>query len=344
MQIDFVYDESVENAPRGFQNALNEAASVVSSVILDNVTFTIAIGYGEVGGTPITGNMLAQAISNSGALVDYATLVNDLGMQSFLSADDRTFLGSLPATDPSNGGTWYLPIGQEKALGLVDPTTTEVDGVLGVSANFSYDFYQADGIDPGTFDLVGLLEHEMTHAMGRVAPPGFLTPLDLATYNPATGAPDLVNGAADRYFSIDGGATSLAGVNGPSDSADLSGLDGNGNPIDDPFNAILSPSTLYSWSSLDTTMMDVLGFTTEVAQDQATPPTAQTLADQAGIDPASLTLQPDDFPLGDGTSPVGGDGTDSVEPRWAANGVIDCTHVPTLIAGEHVCARETAPG
>ena len=38
--------------------------------------------------------------------------------------------------------TWYLPIGQEKALGLVDPTTTEVDGVLGVSANFSYDFSQ----------------------------------------------------------------------------------------------------------------------------------------------------------------------------------------------------------
>ena len=217
MQIDFVYDNSVKNAPAGFQNALNEAASVVSSVILDNVTFTIAIGYGEVGGTPITGNLLAEAISNSGALVDYATLVNDLGMQSFLSANDRTFLGSLPATDPSGGGTWYLPIGQEKALGLVDPTTTEVDGVLGVSANFSYDFSQADGIDPGTFDLVGLLEHEMTHAMGRVASPGFLTPFDLATYNPATGAPDLVNGAADRYFSIDGGATSLAGVNGPSD-------------------------------------------------------------------------------------------------------------------------------
>src|ERR1700730_920004 len=98
MQIDFVYDDSVKNAPAGFQNALNEAASVVSSVILDNVTFTIAIGYGEVGDTPITGNVLAQGISNSGALVDYATLVNDLGMQRFLSANDRTFLGSLPAT------------------------------------------------------------------------------------------------------------------------------------------------------------------------------------------------------------------------------------------------------
>ena len=76
---------------------------------------------------------------------------------------------------------------------------------------------RSDGIDPGTFDLVGFLEHEITHAMGRVASPGFLTPFDLATYNPATGAPDLVNGAADRYFSIDGGATSLAGVNGSSD-------------------------------------------------------------------------------------------------------------------------------
>ena len=131
------------------------------------LTFTIAIGYGEVGGTPITGNWLAEAGPNSGALVDYATLVGDLGMQSFLSANDRTFLGSLPAIDPSGGGNWFLPIGQEKALGLVDPTTTEVDGVLGVSANFSYDFSQVDGIDAGTFDLVGILEHEMTHAMGR---------------------------------------------------------------------------------------------------------------------------------------------------------------------------------
>ena len=243
MQIDFVYDNSVQNAPAGFVNALNEAASVISSAILDNsLTFTIAISYGEVGGTPITGNWLAEAGPSSGASVDYATLVGDLSMQRFLSANDRTFLGSLPATDPSGGGTWYLPIGQEKALGLVDPTTTEVDGVLGVSANFQYDFSQVDGIDPGTFDLVGILEHEITHAMGRAAAPGFLTPFDLATYDPANGARNLVNGPADRYFSIDGGATSLAGVNGASDPADLTGLDGNGNPINDPFNAILSPS------------------------------------------------------------------------------------------------------
>src|SRR4029077_3556120 len=99
--------------------------------------------------------------------------------------------------------------------------------------------------------------------------PGFLTPLDLATYDPTTGARDIVNGPADRYFSIDGGATTVAGVNGASDPADLTGLDGNGNPINDPFNAILLPSTLYSWSSLDTTTMDVLGFTTEMAPDPA---------------------------------------------------------------------------
>ena len=83
-------------------------------------------------------------------------------------------------------------------------------------------------------------------------------------------------------------------------------------------------------------MMDVLGFTTEVAQSQARAPIAQMLADQPGIDPASLTLQPGDFPAGDGTGPVGGDGTESVEPPWPATGAIDCTHVPTLIAGEHV--------
>ena len=336
VQIDFVYDNSVQNAPAGFLDALNEAASVVSSAILDNpLTFTIAVGYGEVGGTPITGNWLAEAGPNSGALVDYATLVGDLSMQRFLSANDQTFLANLPAVDPSGGGNWFLPIGQEKALGLVDPTTTEVDGVLGVSANFPYDFSQVDGIDAGTFDLVGILEHEMTHAMGRDASPGFLTPLDLATYDPTTGARDIVNGPADRYFSIDGGATSVAGVNGASDPPDLTGLDGNGNPINDPFNAILLPSTLYSWSSLDTTTMDVLGFTTEMAPDPATAPIAQMLADQPGVDPSSLTLQPGDFPAAGGTGPRG-DGTDAVGRPWRGAGAIDCAHLPTVVAaGDH---------
>ena len=337
MQIDFVYDDSVQNAPAGFLDALNEAASVVSSAILDNpLTFTIAIGYGEVGGTPITGNSrLAEAGPNSGALVDYATLVGDLSMQRFLSANDRTFLGSLPAADPSGGGTWYLPIGQEKALGLVDPTTTEVDGVLGVSANFQYDFSQVDGIDPGTFDLVGMLEHEITHAMGRAAAPGFLTPFDLATYDPATGARDLVNGPADRYFSIDGGATSLAGVNGASDPADLTGLDGNGNPINDPFNAILlAVDSLFVEQSRHhhdgcSRLHD------RMAQDQATAPIAQMLADQPGVDPSSLTLQPGDFPAADGTGPAGVMGRIPWRPLALGAGAIDCAHVPTLIAAEH---------
>jgi hypothetical protein len=81
-------------------------------------------------------------------------------------------------------------------------------------------------------------------------------------------------------------------------------------------------------------MMDVLGFTTEVAPSQAGAPIAQMFAEQPGIDPASFALQPGDFPAGDGTSPVGGDGTDTVEPHWPATGAIDCTHVPTLITGE----------
>jgi hypothetical protein len=264
MQIKFVDDPSVQAAPAGFQNALNEAASVISAKLInDPITVTLDIGYGEVGGSPITGSVLAAAAPTRGTFLTYDQLVSDLHNQA-LSANDRTFLAHLPASDPSGGNTanWFVSAAQEKALGLINPTSTEVDGEVGVSANFTYTFSQSGSIAPGSFDLVGILEHEMTHALGRYAPPGFLSPFDLTAYDPASGKLDLNNGPNSRYFSIDGGAVDLAGINGNSDPADFSGLDGSGHPITDPFNAFLSPGTTYAWTNLDSTTMDVLGYQT----------------------------------------------------------------------------------
>ena len=151
MQIKFVDDPSVQAAPAGFQNALNEAASVISAKLInDPITVTLDIGYGEVGGSPITGSVLAAAAPTRGTFLTYDQLVSDLHNQA-LSANDRTFLAHLPASDPSGGNTanWFVSAAQEKALGLINPTSTEVDGEVGVSANFTYTFSQSGSVAPG---------------------------------------------------------------------------------------------------------------------------------------------------------------------------------------------------
>lgn len=272
MQINFDYDASTSAAPAGFFAALNEAASVISTEITNvPLTFTINVGWGEVGGTPITGNELAAA-APTGTFVDYNTLVNDFKNQPNQSADDKAFIASaFPATPHGGVQNWFLPTAEAKALGVQDPTTTESDGILGVSSNFAYTFSQNDpgGIAAGTFDLVGILFHEITHAMGRIddSKGGFFTPFDAGAYNKVTGDAQPLSGPPDRFFSIDG-TTPLAGLDSLSDPADLDATNGRlptdplFSTISDSFNAFLNPSTLYSWSTLDSRMMDVLGFDT----------------------------------------------------------------------------------
>ncbi len=258
--LNLVFDASVNAAPAGFTSALNTAAQIVGSQIQDPINITIDVGYGEINGTPITGNTLAEGGFSPGVFLTYDQLVGDLQNYSNTSQDYQTFLANLPATDPSNGDQWFLSDAEAQALG--DPNFTPnglPDGYAGFSSLFSYS-YDNSNIASGTYDLVGIAEHELTHVLGRIASPGYLTPYDLASYDPNTGLLNLNNGPADRYFSFDGGQTNLAGINGSSDPADLSGYNGSGNPINDPFNAFLSSGVAYQWSALDSQIMGTLGF------------------------------------------------------------------------------------
>ena len=54
MQINFVYDTSVDSAPVGFQAALAAVAQYLDALIINPISLTIQVGWGEVGGTPIT--------------------------------------------------------------------------------------------------------------------------------------------------------------------------------------------------------------------------------------------------------------------------------------------------
>jgi len=262
MKIDLVYDPSVANAPTGFKGALQAAANVLDSALAgSNITVTIDVGWGELNGWPVTGGILGEAEPTTGHLLSYNQLIADLRAHPTSSAD-RTFLANLPVSDPANGETWFVPRAQQKALGLLLANADGVDGFAGFSSTLPWTYDDTNGVAPGTYDLEGVALHELTHVLGREAMQ--LTAFDLGTYNTTTHQLDLQNGPQDRYFSIDGGSTHIVGIDGPNDAADFTATI-------DPFNALLAPGMKYVWSSIDTEMMNILGYSSQAPTETRQP-------------------------------------------------------------------------
>jgi hypothetical protein len=108
----------------------------------------------------------------------------------------------------------------------VNPSTN--DASITFNSNLPFDFAHGATIDPNSYDFVGVATHEIGHALGFFSTvdsvdvsPGFLasqydpTVLDLFRYSAAplgygSGVFDLSAGSAGQYFSVDGGATSIA--------------------------------------------------------------------------------------------------------------------------------------
>ncbi|HLH12144.1 MAG TPA: NF038122 family metalloprotease [Methylovirgula sp.] len=259
MQINVTYDSSVANAPAGFQDCVAAACAFFDSTFTAPVTINIHIGYGEVDGTPMKSNALGESESNY-AFVTYGQLRTALIEQGARGAS------TLPVNQPAG----YLDVStaEAKALGVMAAANTTIDGWVGISSAYTFTSDPNNRAVFGAYDLVGVLEHEISEVMGRTSSLDAFnsySPLDLFRYD----APGILQGGHGdpSYFSVDGGQTSLADFNNDvtgSSKSDLgdwaasAGLDAfRANNSGEGNENLVTPT--------DVTVMQAIGWTTTSA-------------------------------------------------------------------------------
>ena len=254
MQINFVYNSSVDLAPTGFKVALTAAAQYLDGLIANVITVTVQVGWGEDNGAPITGD-IATGGPAAGIFDPYDLLKSNL-IANATSVTDETVIANLPATDPTGGGLFFVSNAQARAWGLIPATSSEVDGTIGFGTTIDFNYDPQNRAVSGEIDFVGVAEHELSHVLGRVAglqyAPNLYTPLDLFRYS-APGTFQLAGGQPG-YFSIDGGTTHLNPFDTVFDYGDWAST------VQNNSFGYASVGTVNSVTPTDITVLDALGF------------------------------------------------------------------------------------
>ena len=219
-------------------DGFNAAGNLWSSLFTDNVTVNIEINF-----TALGAGTLAEA-SSTAYFFNYQSVYNALNSDRTTADDNRavaslvngstykrllnhttnnTVSGSL-TPELFNSGDVIINSANAKALGLYSNPGFDAS-ISFNSTGYTWDFDRSNNIAANTYDFVGIAAHEIGHALGFVsrvdyieatvntAYNGSATTLDLFRYSTASnaqGAIDMTVGGSDKYFSLDGGVTSIA--------------------------------------------------------------------------------------------------------------------------------------
>ncbi len=262
--------------------AFAAAAAEWSAVLTDPVAVSIGIGFRDLGTGAGGGAVLGTTQPNAGT-VSYAGFAGALAADA-RSGTDRAAAAHLPAAGPSPRIT--LTTAEARALGFAAPVAT--DGSIEFSSNPRVTFATArTDLASGRYDLIGTAAHEIGHLLGfqsavdtaqtQSVSPGAATRTGLDVFRYAgLGAPGFSGGQA-AYFSVDGGATSLAGfsVGGSGQYQASHWLQGTG--------GLMDPAVLDGVSKdimpLDVVALDAVGWDAAVAE----PPSGTVLAAGLGL-------------------------------------------------------------
>ena len=254
MDLQISYDSSTAAAPSYLQSAVNYVVSQYDALFTNPIAVKIDLGWGEENGNAVNAGAVADNQSVA-TYMSYGDLTKALSASATSSAD-RTAVAQLPSADFTNGGKFYVPLAEQKALGVQALTSGETDGYVGLNSAVSYTFSPNGQIASGTYDIVSVLEHEISEVLGRVdfsgqgSATGTYTPMDLFRYS-APGQRSLTSGSGG--FSIDG-QTMIQSFGNSQDAADWSP-----SVVGDVY-ANVTAGVVSNFSSADLTMMDVLGY------------------------------------------------------------------------------------
>jgi serralysin len=150
------YENSALVAPQSFRNTMQAVANILESLIQDNITVTIQVGYGDWNNGKDTGITTgAEGGDLNGLNVFYTSLRVALASHE-TSTVDQTLVNSLPNSSAVNGmSSFWVPSAVGRALGFISPGSAAVDGAVGMGTQI-----------PNSL-LLGVALHELTHAMGR---------------------------------------------------------------------------------------------------------------------------------------------------------------------------------
>jgi len=210
LQINVIYDPSVDllavtdpTLYADYTSAVQTAVQFYENTILNPITVTINFGWGEIDGLPIPSGTGSESATFEG-VVSYEQLYNAVVATDDTSTVQQAAVASLPATDPTNGGTFEIAVAEAAALGLIEGPVYA--GAVGLSSAIAWSWSQTN-VAPGTQDAVGNLEHEISEDLGRYDLGGVnnnYTLLDLFRYTAANGqsndAPGSAAGPRDEPF------------------------------------------------------------------------------------------------------------------------------------------------
>lgn len=264
LTINATYDSSVTSQPNAAQieSAFAAAVDTLQSLYTNNATINITVYWGP--GGPFTNGIDLGRSFLTVFPTSYAQITNAL-FTSRASSADTDSVASLPPTDPTGGGPWWMPRAQIKVLGLpisgVSPNDSVNDGAVGFTSNVLYTLDPNNRAVAGEYDFIGVAQHEITEVLGRITlglqtNVGFL-PFDLFRFT-NNAARNFDPNANNAYFSVDNGATALNFYYTNANLGDIQDWKSGSTP--DAYDAFVAEGVVLPISMADIETLDVLGY------------------------------------------------------------------------------------
>lgn len=262
MYINLIFDTGGTNdqAPAAYKNAVQSVAAFFDHLFSADVTINITVGWGEFAGNPIQPGALGNSLRSGAVTQTFGQVASALNAIARTPDERAAVANDLSGPDPFNGASivqvWNA---DAKALGLIDPHGTNIDGAIGFATNANLAFDPDHRAVNGLLDFYGIAAHEISEILGRFSQANnqtFSTVMDLFRYQ--SNGVRAADTRSPAFFSLDHGQSSLGlwNTTGQGDWGDW-----DNSTVNDCCDAnAAGTGQVLPWSFRDTRLMDAMGY------------------------------------------------------------------------------------